>query len=78
MRFKLKTKAGVQRESKAKGRRSAREAFMAGGASPPRRASSVNTSFLDEIDDPHGDYGRMEKSESSSYGKRHGKNQEPD
>ena len=40
---------------------------MAGGASPPRRASSVNTSFLDEIDDPHGDYGRMGKMESSSY-----------
>ncbi len=50
--------------------RSAREAQMAGGASPPRRASSANTSFLDEIDDPHGDYGRMGKSESSSYSPR--------
>ncbi len=40
---------------------------MAGRASPPRRASSANTSFLDEIDDPHGDYGRMGKTESSSY-----------
>jgi hypothetical protein len=47
--------------------RSTREVLMAGGASPPRRASSANTSFLDEIDDPHGDYGRMGKMESSSY-----------
>jgi hypothetical protein len=43
---------------------------MAGRASPPRRASSANASFLDEIDDPHGDYGRMGKSESSSYSPR--------
>jgi hypothetical protein len=47
--------------------RSSREALMAGGASPPRKSSSANTSFLDEIDDPHGDYVRMGKSESSSY-----------
>jgi hypothetical protein len=50
--------------------RSAREALMAEGASPPRRASSANTSFMDEIDDPHGDYGRMGNSESSSYSLR--------
>ncbi len=43
---------------------------MAGGASPPRRASSANTSFLDGIDDPHGDYARMGKEESSSYSPR--------
>jgi hypothetical protein len=48
-----KTIAGEQRGSQAKGRHG--EAMMAGEASPPRRASSANTLFLDEIDDPHGD-----------------------
>ncbi len=47
--------------------RSAREVLMARGASPPRRASSANTSFLDETDEPHRDYGRMRKSESSHH-----------
>jgi hypothetical protein len=50
--------------------RSKREALMAGGASPPRKSSSANTSFLDEIDDPHEEYDRMGKRESSSYSPR--------
>jgi hypothetical protein len=57
-------------EKRIASERLAWEALMAGGASPPRRASSANASFLDEIDDPHGDYGRMGKSESSSYSPR--------
>jgi len=45
--------------------RSSREALMAGGASPPRKSSSANTSFLDEIDDPHGDYTEGKKKPES-------------
>jgi hypothetical protein len=63
----LKAEGDSWGEKRIASERSTRETMMAGGASPPRRASSVNTSFLDEIDDPHGDYGRMGKMESSSY-----------
>jgi hypothetical protein len=63
--------AGRRSMKRIASERKKREALMAGGgASPPRKSSSANTSFLDEIDDPHGDYDRMKKEESSSYSPR--------
>jgi hypothetical protein len=65
-RDELKAEGDSWGEKKIASERSTRNAGMAGGASPPRKASSANTTFLDNIDDPHGDFRRMGKMESSS------------
>jgi hypothetical protein len=65
-RDELKAECDNWEEKRIASERSTRDAGMAGGASPPRKASSANTTFLDDIEDPHGDYRRMGKMKFSS------------
>ncbi len=66
-RDELKAEGDSWEEKRIASERSTRNVGMAGGASPPRKVSLANMTFLDDdIDDPHGDFRRMGKMDPSS------------